>query len=513
MNDTSGLPQNLVAKTLAGLKWAYLSVAARLLLSLLLVAILARLLTPLEFGLFSMVMIVVGLAETVGKLAIGPAIVQRLDLTARHLQTGFTLALAIGFILAAVLWFLAFPIGTLFSEPMAPRLLRTLTVVLIVNSIGVMPEYMLRRNLRFKNLGVADVLSESVGYGLTSLVLASLGYGVWALVAGAILRRAVHVSVVLFHCSPAWRLRINIRAAKELLHYGSPLSLVSLFNSIAQRASYFIVGRWLGAQLLGYFTQSYRLVSVPLEAVSLTLLNVLFPAMSARQQHVDRLQSVYLHGVEMLALLAIPASGLLFVTAPRIVDIVLGRQWGAVVPLVQILAVALPFKIGGAMNVPTVRALGGVYREAWRQAIWALAVVVGTYLGSRWGLHGVAVSVAFSWLIIQMLMTQLALSLLGLGWLYILRSHLPGLWVGGWSLLAVWMASLQLREMSLSVAISLGLDCLIWFVAVIAAMYFCPRCFRPDSAGWIMAHLPFETLGRPGAHLRTGLATILRVAS
>lgn len=512
MSNTSHRAEGVFSKTLVGLWWAYLSVTVRMILSFLFLAILARLLSPVDFGLFGMVLIFAGLAEMIGKLAVGPAVVQRLELTDRHTETGLTLVMAIGVILAVVLWLLAPQIGWVLDEPKVPRLLRTLSVVLIINSVGVIPEHLLRRDLRFKNLAAADFLSELVGYGLTTLFLATYGFGVWALVWGTIMRRLVHVAAVFVGKPLPLRFRLRIHEAKELLQYGSALTLVGFFNFIGQRAGYFVVGRWLGATSLGFYTQAHRLTSVPFEAFSLTLLNVLFPAMSARQKKVDRLQTVYLSGMEMMSLSVVPASVAVCVSAQDIVVVVLGRQWVAIAPILQVLAVALPFRMCGALNVPVIRALGGVYPEAWRQAMWALLVVCGCYLGSRWGLAGVAVSAVVAWAVIQVLMTHLALSLLKLGWPCLLKCFKPALWVTAWAGTATWAVSAQTRAISLSPFLSLSTEFTVWLASFLVCMYFAPPFARLNSSAWIMSHLNFDGLGSSGSCLRNGLAKLLRVA-
>jgi len=512
VSNTGPGVEGVFSKALVGLWWSYISVAVRMILSFLLLAMLARLLSPVDFGLFGMVLIFAGLIEMIGRLAVGPAVVQRFDLTDRHTETGLALVLALGVILAVMLWSLAPLIGWVFNEPGVPRLLRTLSVVSVINSVGVIPEHLLRRELRFKSLAAADLLSELVGYGLTALVLASFGYGVWALVWGTIMRRSVHVAVVFVGRPPPLRLRLRIREAMELLQYGSALSLVGFFNFIAQRGGYFVVGRWLGATSLGYYTQAHRLTSVPFEALSLTLLNVLFPAMSARQKNVDRLQAVYLSGVEMLSLLVVPASAAVFVNAPEIVAVVLGRQWATIVSVLQVLVIALPFRLCGALNVPVIRALGGVYPEAWRQAIWAFLVVFGCYLGSRWDLGGVAVSVVIASIVVQVLMTHLALSLLDLGWTNLLKCYAPALWVGVWVGMATWAVSEQARAISLPFSLSLSLAFIVCFASFLVSVYFAPSFARLTSSRWIMSHVNLEALGPSGCRIRNGLAKLLRVA-
>ena len=507
MTDSGEGTTSLTQRTLGGIKWSYFSAAAQALVSLLILAILSRLLTPNDFGLLAIAMIFVVLTDTVGKLGIGPAIVQRLDLTDRHIQVGYTLSVALGLILAAALWLLAPLIGEFFSEPIVSSILKALSIVFIITGIGVVSDHLLRRNLRFKQLMVANILSQSLGYGVVTIVMALLGFGVWALVWGTIMRYAILTVAVLAYWPPTFGLCLAKREASDLLRFGTGISFISFFNIIAQQGAPFIIGRWLGAASLGYFTRASRLVSAPV-GLGLVLLNVLFPAMAERQERIDRLSAVYLHGIEVLSLLALPASIMMMVSAPEIVAIVLGGQWEAAVPILQILALASAFQTCNTLNVPSIRAVGAVYREGWRQAVYALIIVGGAWIGSRWGVRGVAAAIVCARVVVHLLMTQLTLSLLRLRWRRLLRCYLPALWCSVWVTPVLWLTAGQLREASPPAVVAFLIEFLTWCTTVFLAMYYAPPFARPAFIHWGLTHLHFDTMGTLGRCLHFTLTRL-----
>ena len=496
---------SLGARALRGVGWSWLTLVVRALLSLLVLAILSRLLTPRDFGLIGMAWVLMELATRFGQTGIGHALIQRGDLTARHVETGFTLSLALGGAMTATVWLLAPLFGRFFDEPMVTRPLQALAIAFVIAGAGVVPGHLLRRNLRFKPLMVADLLAYSVGYGLTATVLAFRGFGVWAFVWGELVRVLVHTGTVILYSPPRLRLRLAAREAADLVFRGAGLSFVQVFDFIVRMGGYFIVGRWLGVTSLGYYTRADRLASLPFQYAGGSLFEVAFPAMAQRQRQVDRLRTVYLHGAEMLSLAMLPMGVMMLVGAPEIVAAVLGGQWDATVSVLQILALAVPFQTCGILNVAAVRASGAVIGETWRQAAHAVLVVLGAWLGSRWGLVGVAVAIVGAQIIAYLLMAQAALPLLGLRWRHLLRCHLPALWTGAWTALALWLAAEGLRALEWPAVLALAVEIVVWGVAVVTAVYHAPSFVRPLSISWALAHLPFEALGAPGRHMRSVL--------
>ena len=491
---------SLSLRTQAGLRWLYLALIVQTLLSLLILAVLSRLLSPADFGRIGIALIFVALAETISRMSIGPALVQRSDLTARHIEVAFALSMGFGFGMTVVIWLFAPLGGSLFDDSVVAQILNILCVVFIITGFGNVSEYMLRRRLEFRNLAVADILSYLAGNGLTTIVMALLGFGIWSLVWGMIVRDAMYTLIVVRCSPPPFRIRLAAREVADLLNYGMGFSLLNIFNLIAQQSGPFVIGRWLGAAPLGYYTRAYSLIS-PIHRFSFILINVLFPVVSERQQKRDHLRVIYFHGLEMLLLVAFPVGILVYAIAPEIVVVVLGGQWAAVVPVLQIFALAMPFIMCGAINPPFVRGLGAVYQEMWRQMVFAVLIFVSAWFGSDWGLSGVMVAIVAAWIVFYLFMTQLALSLLGGGWSELLWRYLPALWVCGWVALALWVTIPFLRDTTLPVIARLVIELLIWNFAVFATIYFMPSFARPAFVGWMVVNVRFDSMGRPGYYL------------
>ena len=493
---------------MGGLGWSSLTVLIKALLTFLVLAVLSRLLTPNDFGLVGIAWILIELATRFGQTGIGHALIQRHELTDRHLEIGFTLSTVLGGAVAGAIWLVAPRFGHLFDEPTVSSLLRVLSVTFVISGVGVVPEHLLRRNLLFKQLMVADLLSYGVGYGLTATVLAFQGCGVWALVWGEIVRVLIRTVTTSFYFPPRPRLRPAVREATDLISHGAGYSLTQVFDFIVRTGGYFVVGRWLGAAALGYYTRADRLASLPFQYLGGNLFEVVFPAMAQRQQRMDLVRVAYLHGVEMLALTVLPVSALVLLCAPEIVAVVLGGQWDETVPVLRILALGIPFQTIGILNVATIRASGAVAKETWRQAAHALFVIFGAWLGSHWGLTGVAVALVGTQVVACLLMTQAALSILGLDPRRLLRCCLPALWSSGWTALALWLATGQFQGWEISAGAAISFEMLLWTIGILATMYCAPPWARLRSVPWVLAHVPFDVMGTPGRYVRSGLGRL-----
>ena len=498
-------PSGLGARTLGGIGWSGLATVGKAVSTLLVLAILSRLLAPADFGLLGLTWILVDLARRVGQTGIGHALIQRADLTDRHMEVGFTLSAGLGVAVAAAIWLIAPHFARMFGEPVVSELLRALSVAFVIGGVGVVPEHLLRRELRFRQLMVVDLLSYSIGYGIVAVALAFRGFGAWALVWGEIVRVSVRTSALVLYSPPRLRLRLAAREARDLASLGTGLSLTQAFDFMVRVGAHFVVGRWLGTTALGFYTRADRLASLPFEYLNGALFEVLFPAMAERQQRIDRLRLVYLHGLELLSLAKLPVSALMLVSAPEIVAVVLGGQWGETASVLGILALAVPFQTCGILNTASIRASGAAYREAWRQGAHALLVILGAWIGSRWGLGGVAIAIVGAQVVAFALTTRLAAGLLELPPGRLLRCCLPALWVAAWAALALWLTAAQLRAWALPVGATLFLETLAWAAAGAAAVYYAPPFARLRSVPWALAHMPFEALGTPGRCLRSGL--------
>ena len=238
---------------------------------------------------------------------------------------------------------------------------------------------------------------------------------------------------------------------------------------------------------------------MPRNYVGQSLFHVLFPAMAQRQQGTERLATIYLHGSEVLSLVALPVSALLFVCAPEIVSVILGGQWAPVVVLLQILAFAVLFQVCDVLNFAAIGALGAVYRQAWRQGLHAVLVVGGAWYASRWGLETVVIVIVGAQVLAYLLLTQLTVSLLGMRWRHLLRRSLPALWAGAWTAAALWLTAGQLRAMELPAGPALVIELFVWSATLVAALYYAPSCLRPAPSTWALTDIPLRRWAAPGS--------------
>lgn len=493
---------NLTARALGAFRWAVIAAAAEAILLVAILAVLARLLAPRDFGVVATAMIFIGIIAATGRLGVGAAITQRPRLGERHVVTGFTVSAMLGALLAAAVWLAAPATSPVFDEPEIPAILAALSATFLIAGLGETSEHLLRRELRFRRIAAATLLSQAAGYGAVAVAMALLGYGAWSLVGGVLARHAVFAAAVLAFRPPPPRLGLGRREAAELLRFGTGFSVSSLLAALAGQGSRLVIASGLGAAPLGYYAQASRVAGAP-SRLGLVLQGVLLPAMAKRQHRLDRVAPVYLRGVETISLLAVTAGVPMAVCAPEIVTVLFGPQWDAAAPILRILAAGLVFHACNIVTVPAIRALGAVYREAWRRALAALLMVAGVWAATRWwGLAGAAAAVVAARIALHLMLTQLALGLLRLDWPRLLRAHVPALWAGAWSAAALWAATEFARRAAFPAPATLAAGLAAWALAATAAVYAAPGRARPRSLRWALDSLPLAQSGAAGRALR-----------
>ena len=495
-------------RTLSGFKWQTIAATASALVSFVTVIVLARLLTPQDFGQLALAQAFITLADMFGQRGLGPAIVQRFELTRRHVATAFTLALASGALLAAATWALAPWLVGMVGAPDAEPVVRALAPLVLLTGIGLVSDHRLRRQLRFRSLMVATVLSRIVGSGIVAVGLALMDYGVWALVWGALTQRASYSLVVLVFAPPRG-LGAGRREAADLMRTGAGFSALALTSIATNQSLRLLIAGTLGATSLGLYTRA-RSLSVVTTRFGPFLNRVLMPAMARRQRRIDRLEPVFLNGVEFLALAALPVSLLIALTAPEIVRIVLGRQWEDAVPVLSLLSLTAALQAIESIHTPVIRALGAVYRETWRRALFLALLLAAVWTASRWGLPAVAAAIGVAQFVLHALLVHLTLGLLGIGAGTLLRRYLPALWTGFWAAAALWFAAAAVRSTGWPAVPALAFEVAVWAAAAAAAAYLAPPFARPYFPHWGLMQLPFDAMGLPGRWARGTLRRLAR---
>jgi PST family polysaccharide transporter len=215
---------------------------------------------------------------------------------------------------------------------------------------------------------------------------------------------------------------------RELLFFGGGFTLARFLNYSANQGDYFVVGRMMGPEALGLYSRAYQLMMLPAKYFGQVLSVVLFPVMSKIQDEKRQLTKTYLSGIAMVALVSAPLGALMVATASEIVEVVLGPKWSdAVIPF-QILALGVVARGSYKIDDALARALGVMYQRSVRDAIYAAAVVIGSVIGLRWGLPGVAVGVLVAVVINYVLALRMSVSLLDCPWPQVFKALSPAIY-------------------------------------------------------------------------------------
>jgi O-antigen/teichoic acid export membrane protein len=484
---------------MSGFTWMYMSAVLQGGLKLCVLVVLARLLEPRDFGIVGIALIFTSAAERVGQVGVGPALVQKQHLSPDEMRTGLVLSLLSGVLIAGSLWIIAPYVALFFSAPEVDPILKALAFGFVIDGFGVLPDSLLQRRLKFRQLVVRDNVSYVIGIAGVGIVLALLGAGAWALVIGHLSMKVMRL-VSLLMVEPL-RTEGTFRAAyvRELLHKGFGFSLGRIFNFMSLQGDNFVVGRMLGVEVLGMYSRGYQLMTLPAMHIGQVLERVLFPAMAQKQDNPALLRRTYCSTLEVVTLFALPTSIWMFLLAKEIVLTLFGEGWSAIVPVVTILSLGVFFRTAYKCSDTLVRSLGAVYRYAALQGVYTCMIVGGSALGGAlFGLNGVSVAVVCAVAVNYLLLTRLAARCLSLSVSDIAQPHLPGIWVSSWVGLALVGGVPFLRSLDLSPLILVLSATSIALIVAMAALACAPTAVRATMIPVVLRRVPLERIGGIG---------------
>ncbi len=424
---------------LYGLSWTYVSVVLQGLLKLVVLIVLARLVSPRDFGLLGYALLCASFVERVGQMGVGPALVQLKDFDGHAARTTQTISIFSGMLATIGIWLLAPYLASFFGEPELRSILRVLSFGCLVEGFGAAGDAILQRQLRFKELTVADNVSYLLSMGVIASALAYAGYGVWALVWAQLSLRCIRTLIIYGYTKKNIAGKFLFTRATALLRVGCGFSIARLLNFFSLQGDNFVVGRLLGTEALGTYTRSYQLMTLPAMYMGQLFERVMFPAMAQQQDRMELLRKQFLFSLEAISLITIPVAILMHLFAQEIVLATFGDRWGGMVPIFGILSGGIFFRTAYKCSDTLARSVGAVYSYAARQGLYTLLVMGGAWLGARsWGLSGVAFGVVAALVLNYLSMTRLSRRILGVSWMTIVNAHIPGLLLGLFSGTAAW---------------------------------------------------------------------------
>ena len=415
-------PRNLGERLKVGAKWASAEILVSLPVRLGTLAILARLLTPTEFGIFAAAVTVIEFVRPLGTLSMDHALVQSKKLSTESIAFASVLALGLSSVIAAIIALHADMVLLLYDDPEMPGLLVALALSGPLAAMSGLLLAVLRRKLAFRELSILTLLSSTIA-ALASVVAAAVGWGVWALVAGYYLDLVLRALFALFLVRPRFvRPRVG-EEARGLLRFGVGGTLSLMLNFWALHGDYVVIGSVLGPKPLGYYSRAYQLISTVPGMLGRLHNMVLFPAFSRAQSDKGYLANALLLGTEATAALTLPLCAWGLVLGPEIIFVLLGPGWEEAVIPFQILSLGVYFRSGYRFSASIVFATGHVFALSVCQGIYGILIVGGALFGARWGIVGVAIATLLALLVFYLLLYALTARVSGASVWSFIRVH------------------------------------------------------------------------------------------
>jgi teichuronic acid exporter len=389
--DSASVDRSLVS----GMAWTAVLRWSAQLVSWVGTAFAARLLSPGDYGLVGMAMLAIGLVRMVEDFGMDAVLVQDRTIGGERQARIGGLILSLGSVLCGLFILLSVPIAGFFKEPQVAALISALSVLCIADAIQVIPRATLQREMEFRKLAALQFI-QVVATQIVLVTGAYLGWGVWSLVFNS-LAGAAAVTLVLLWWAP-----FQLRWPRQIAQLSAPL--LQGWRILASRFAYYayssadqtVIARMLGKDALGVYSFATTFSTTVSQEISSVLSRVVPGVFSSVQHRRDELRRYFLVLTELLCYLTLPVSFGMAVTADLVVAVVLGPQWEAVVLPLRILSIYAAFYSCQVLISHVLLWTGRFRANMWCSVLAAVLLPLGFYIGTRWGLAGIA----WAWVVV-----------------------------------------------------------------------------------------------------------------
>lgn len=387
----SGLasPSELKAKALSGGVIKLAGHGAATIIRVLYLIIMARCLSPRDFGLVAMATVITGLFDLFTSAGLSWAAIQKNDITERQISQLFWINILVGAVLALICASSAPVIAAFYREPRLIWIVIVLAPGFLLNAAGVQHAALLQRDLRFATVTAIDVVSQTGGAAL-GVVMALLGFEYWALICTLLVSPLIYTTGCW--ASTAWRPGRPRWGGDigELVSFGGILTLNGLVVYVGYNLEKALLGRFWGSDVLGLYTRAMQLATLPINSINSAVGVVVFSALSRLQHDPARLRSTYLSAYALVIAVIVPITFYFAIYADEIINVVLGSSWAEaglmfrlMAPTVLVLGIINP--LGWLLL-----ALGMQKRSLQLGLVIAPLVMCGYIVGLSYGPKGVA---------------------------------------------------------------------------------------------------------------------------
>lgn len=390
---------NIRRELLKGSFWTAIGRYSHYIFAFVVSAILARLLKPSDFGIVSMVLVYTGFIDLLAEFGISATVVQKRYLDHAGLSTVFWFASALALFLTGISILFA-PLIELFFDFEGLRVVvQVMSINLLFVGLGTVPQGIMQQHLNFKQLAKLEIITTILS-GTFGIVFAFLGWGYWALVLQNISLRFFRVVGLFLYTHWLPMFTIQWKSMRDVMGFSGNILGFRAINYWARNADNLLVGRFLGSAQLGFYNQAYKLMMYPIQMLTNIITPSIQPVFATEQDDPSKIASVYLHLLELIALITFPLGVYFSLFAGPLIRVFWGNQWNNSIPVFEVLAVLTMFQ-------PIVSTSGSVFLARNKAnllfklgTVNAIVMIIGIAVGLNFGIVGVATGYAISYLAI-----------------------------------------------------------------------------------------------------------------
>lgn len=378
------MAESLKHKTFKGTLWSVVERFSVQGISFLVMIIMARILTPDDYGLVGMLTVFIAVSQSLVDSGFSQALIRKQDRTELDNSTVFYFNIGVGIILYLLLFFCAPLIARFYKEPILIPLTRLISLSILINSFVVVQRALLTIKIDFKTQAKASV-SASIASGIVGISMAYMGFGVWAIVWYQLTNLAINVG--LLWAFSKWRPKwlYSWHSFRKLFGFGSKLALSGIINTIYDNVYLIVIGKFFSATDLGYYTRAYQFASFPSSNVSGIVQRVTFPILCTIQNDDNRLRYVYRRFLRLSAFIVFPLMIGLAAVAYPLVLLVLTKKWEFSALLLQIICLSMMWYPIHAINLNLLQVKGRsdlfLKLEIWKKIVGVAILCVTVPMG------------------------------------------------------------------------------------------------------------------------------------
>ena len=348
---------SLKQKTISGLFWSFTDNFAKLGITFIVGIILARLLTPREFGLIGMTTIFIAVSQSFIDSGFKQALIRKKDCTQADFSTVFYFNLLVSAVFYLFLFLSSGWISRFFSEPLLERVIQVLGLVLIANALTIVQKAELTKAINFKLQTIISVIASLVS-GAIGIFMALNNYGVWSLVATTL--SGSFITMILLWLWNGWRpsLVFSLDSFWEMFSFGSKLLISGLIDTMYHNIYLLIIGRYFSATALGYYTRAQSFKDVPSKNITTVIQRVSYPVLVTLQDDIPKLKAAYRKLIQSTMLITfVLMLGMVAIAEPMILTLI-GEQWRDSIVYLQLLCFVGMFYPLHAINLNMLKVQG-----------------------------------------------------------------------------------------------------------------------------------------------------------